>query len=363
MSKYLSMLIKPASGMCNAQCKYCFYRDVSRGRVNPVMSPDTARALIDKALYSCDEGGCISFSFQGGEPTLAGLGFFNEFVSYVSSVSSIGEKNISVSYSIQTNGLVIDENWTSFFKNNCFLVGLSIDGPQKIHDSLRGEGTHASAVSAYEQLTSSGVETNILTVVTKPLARRVSELFDFYVKNHMNYVQIIPCLDPMDGSRNGWSLSPRIYADFLKDLCNIWFDSIKKGVTVRIRLFDNLILMLNGYPPEQCGLDGICRNQYVCESNGDIYPCDFYCVDTYKMGNILYSSIDELSQRASGFLSPLPVPDKCSACKAKGICAGNCKRYRSFFFRDGNYCPMQDFIYSSYPKLYEVAHKYTHLTF
>ena len=171
--KYISFLIKPASSACDMRCSYCFYRDVADHRAHAVrelMSEETVRALVDRAL-GLGSDAQVTFAFQGGEPTLAGLDFFRSFTAYVDERRT-GQ---TVSYALQTNGHSLTPEWAAFFREHGFLVGVSVDAYRELHDSLRGdirlEPTHARAMESIRMLREAGVEFNVLTVLSAPTAR------------------------------------------------------------------------------------------------------------------------------------------------------------------------------------------------
>ena len=160
----------------------------------------------------------------------------------------------------------------------------------------------------------------------------------------MKYIQLIPCLKPFGESSRKFDLTPRLYGEFLIRLFDLWYKQYKKGNYISIRLFDNIISMLSGHPPEQCGLSGQCVPQFVVEANGEVYPCDFYVVDKYRCGNINEDSIREieLSEGIKRFLLDIqPQNALCVGCGFYKICGGGCKRYRSFYNRQAGYCPMR----------------------
>lgn len=177
----ISFLIKPASSLCNLRCKYCFYADVSQNREMAsmgIMQEDVMYALIDKALQVPVD--TIQFSFQGGEPTCAGIEFFEKFVAYVNK-KNVMKKNIQ--YSMQTNGTLLDEKWIQLLKENDFLVGVSIDGFVKNHYRFRkdaqGKGTHKKILHTLRLLKNAGIAYNILTVLTKQLSKKTRGIVSF----------------------------------------------------------------------------------------------------------------------------------------------------------------------------------------
>ena len=354
-----SVLIKPASSLCNMKCRYCFYCDESSKRSVPsygIMSETTAKLLIDRAFSEISRGDTVSFAFQGGEPTLAGYDFFDMFTSYVDKTKP---DRITIRFSMQTNGLLLDERFCELFKKFNFLIGLSIDGSEKYHDFNRisrdVEPTFRRVLAATKLLQKYGIEFNILTVVTQQIAKHPEQLWNFYKKNNFEYVQFIPCLDPLDSSSHeSYSLSPRTYGKFLITLFQIWYREFIAGRYTSVRLFDNLISMAAGYPPELCGMLGFCQPQYVVESDGSVYPCDFYALDDQLCGNIADSSFSDIF--ASDTMQAIlrreePEGSHCLSCGAYRICGGGCKRYRSFYFSEAGYCPYKEFLYACLPAI------------
>ena len=222
----LNFLIKPASGSCNIRCRYCFYHDIGENRdvaSYGVMSYETLETLTRKALEAA-EGSC-AFGFQGGEPTLAGLGFFRKAVEFQKKYARPG---LRVSNAIQTNGMAIDREWAEFLAENHFLVGLSMDGTKEIHDAnrvgVKGEGTFSRVLRTAQLLTAKKVDFNILTVVTRQSAPHIGKIYSFFRRSGLRWLQFIPCLDPLGEERgsNPYSLTPEVYAKFLKDLFDLW---------------------------------------------------------------------------------------------------------------------------------------------
>ena len=331
----LHLLIKPASGNCNLRCRYCFYEDVTENREIKsfgMMTPATLEAVLAKALEGASRG--CTIAFQGGEPTLVGLEFYRQAVKLV---ERYNRKGLQIYYAIQTNGMVLDDEWCAFFARHRFLVGLSLDGIKDTHDANRvdalGKGTFAAVMHAAQLLQRHKVEFNILTVVTAQTAGRIGRIYGFYKKNGFLYQQYIPCLDPFGEPRGGrsYSLTPPVYGQFLKNLFDLWYADLMRGEPVSIRWFDNLVGMCRGYPPESCGMAGICSRQLVVEADGSVYPCDFYVLDELRLGNLVSDSLQELeAQRdALGFVELSRQIDKrCAACRHFPLCRGGCRRDR-----------------------------------
>ncbi|WP_461206381.1 anaerobic sulfatase maturase [Clostridium sp. DL1XJH146] len=364
--KNISFLMKPASGKCNLRCKYCFYNDEMEKREIKdygMMSIETAQNIIDKAINFA-EGGYITFAFQGGEPAVRGMEFFRNFVSYVNEKNT---NNSKVNYAIQTNGMLIDKNWAVFLKENKFLVGISLDGTKDINDfnrvDAKGEGSFKKIIKTTEILDKHNVDFNILSVVSRANAKKILKIYNFFKKQGFKYLQFIPCLEPLDEEfgQTEYALTVGDYELFLKNLFNLWYRDIMNGEFVSIRYFDNLLSMYMGYEPEACDMRGRCSIQNVVEGDGSVYPCDFYVIDKYKLGNINENSIDEIinSEVGKRFIEgSFKLSDDCKKCKWKSICRGGCRRYRELNDEvyKNYYCKaFYNFYEYSYGKFIEIA--------
>ena len=344
----ISIMIKPASSLCNLSCEYCFYKDVSEHREHMgfgIMEKSTADELIKKA-FEYTSGANVAFAFQGGEPTLAGLDFFRHFVT---KVKELNTKKSKVFYSIQTNGTVLTSEWASFFSENSFLVGLSLDGDMdgnKFRKKPSGQNSFYKILSAAKLLENYKVDFNILTVLTGHCADRGEEVYRFFRSKGFRYIQFIPCLRPFGSDeKSELYMTWEQYADFLIRVFNLYVKDYVRHDYTSIRQFDNWVRLYLGQPVEQCGILGHCTHQYVCEANGNIYPCDFYCTDEYLLGNINSSDFltMEKSSVAKDFIrESLRVPERCKTCKVYGLCRGGgckrtqlsedyCKAYKKFF--------------------------------
>lgn len=331
----ISVLIKPASSACNLNCRYCFYRDVAANRETAFfgMSDDkTTETLIKKAL-AFSEGDC-SFMFQGGEPTLRGLSYFKSFVGLEKKYAKPGQR---VFNSLQTNGLLIDDDWAQFLASNGFLTGLSLDGNAEIHNLNRvfpdGSGSFGKVMNAAHTLERHGAQYNVLSVVTGQSARKIEKIYNFFKKNGLRYLQFIPCLEPLSAQRGEapFALTPAAYGEFLIRLFDLWSADLLSGNRISIRYFDNLMRMLNGLPPEECAMRGCCGIQFVIEGDGSVYPCDFFVLDGFALGNIRTDDFADMlaSQNAKRFIGDsLKIPEECKCCRWYGLCRNGCKRDR-----------------------------------
>lgn len=330
-----SFLIKPSSSLCNMRCKYCFYEDESEHRIMKsmgMMTLETANSIITRVFETAKKNDVITFAFQGGEPTLVGKDFFKKFIELV---KENNKHNIYIHYAIQTNGLLIDDEWINLFKENKFLVGISIDGDKNTHDLHRidadKKGTWSKVTKAVTNLLNAGVDVNVLCVVTKLCARSPQKVYNSIKKLGIKHIQMIACLDPLEQERGNmpYSLLPNDYGKFLCKLFDIWYNDWKTNNYISIRLFEDFVHLALGMPPTTCATSGCCGSYYVIESDGSVYPCDFYALDEWKMGNINTNTLYELSQspQAIKFLNNgSKKPNNCTNCRWCNICNGGCKR-------------------------------------
>lgn len=332
----INVLIKPASGMCNIRCKYCFYRAEAQSREIEsygFMTEETLEQVIKKTIDFSDTA--CTFAYQGGEPTLRGLAFFEKSMEYQKKHNT---KKLQISNAIQTNGIGLDEDWAKFFKENNFLVGISLDGTNFTHDTFRvdskGNGTFETVLYGIALLKKYDVDFNILTVVNSLTAKKTSTIYEFYKQNNFDYLQFIPCLNPIgqEKERFPYYLTPKAYSQFLRTLFDLWYNDFKEGTIVHIQQFEGYLKMLLGMPPDLCGMSGVCSYQNVIEADGEVYPCDFYVLDEYKLGNlneVNFTKINEKRKEIQFVEQSMEMHKDCNACKYVTICRGGCRRHRN----------------------------------
>lgn len=357
----ISVLIKPASSACNLRCRYCFYADVSENREVAsygIMNEETVRLTAQRIDEALEHEGTANISFQGGEPTVAGLDFFRMFISVMKEYPGI-----TVHYSIQTNGTLIDREWAEFFHENHFLTGVSLDGYQANMDAFRFDpmhkGVYYKVLAGIDALKKANAEYNILTVITADLGRHPKALFDFFRSHKFEYVQLIPCLPGLNET-DDMALTPELYRSFMTEFFDCWYKAVQKGVRMEVNLFENLLGMLQGQPPYQCGMIGRCFVQYVIESNGDVYPCDFYCLDEYRLGNLRDSSFRQLAEsgQAAYFLEGSECRKApCADCPFVDICSGGCRRQNVCYLND-EMCGYRKVLEHVLPKLDRMLQRY-----
>ena len=332
----LSLMIKPASSLCNLRCRYCFYHDLAENREIAsygVMRAETLETLLERAFDALPKGrNQLSLVFQGGEPMLAGLEFFENLEQMLALKR---RSDVQVNRSIQTNGTLIDDRWAEFFARNHYLVGVSLDGPAQIQNDLRldaaGKGSFSKVTSGIACLKRHGVQFNILTVVSAEVARHPQKVYAFLRRNGWDYLQFIPCMDPVSGERHDYSLDAEQYGRFLTEVFREYEAELLRGRFVSVRWFDNLLDLAAGYPPESCGMTGVCACHFVVEADGSVYPCDFYVDDAHRLGSLSETGLREMfeSKTARKFVEESAEPtEKCRACKWFALCRGGCRRYR-----------------------------------
>ncbi len=357
--KINSLLIKPAGPDCNIACRYCFYYDKKELFDNTkVHRMDIS--TVQKALkeYLKLAGSQASLGFQGGEPTLCGLDFFKKIVDIVAEYKRPGQQ---CALAIQTNGILLDEAWAEFLKKNNVLVGLSVDGPETIHNTHRldrgRKGTHEIVATKMQMLKDMSVEFNTLTVITKANVGRAAELIDYFRTNGSSYMQFIPCVESLDGAIADYSPTPEEYGAFLKEAFDIWYND--GYPEFYIRLFDELLISFVEYVPASCYFAPTCTSNLVVEHDGSIYPCDFFVENEWKLGNINETSFAKIADnpKLNQFIERKRVLDeKCKNCDWRSLCFGDCPKYRlsesgtridSAYFCEG----YKDFFQHAHPKL------------
>ena len=349
-----SLLIKPASAVCNLDCAYCFYldREADPYRELPArrMSDETLERLVDSYLfYSYPQS---VFAFQGGEPTLAGLAFFEKLVALQERYGRPGQ---AVSNALQTNALLLDESWCDLFRSYHWLVGVSLDGPEEVHDRYRfnkaGHGSWKRVMQSVELLKKRKVDFNILCVLSQANISEPRALYRFFKSLGVDNLQFIPLAEfHADGSPMPFTITPEQYGRFLVELFDVWWPDRRQ---MRIRCFDNLAEALAGQKPGACTMHETCDSYCVVEYNGDVYPCDFFVESRWKLGNLHLDSWSEIARRSRRYAfarkKTLAHPE-CQVCEYQSLCHGGCPKFRHGprgEFADLDYfCPAYKMIYA-----------------
>ena len=348
----LHLTIKPVSSNCNLRCKYCFYHDLSYCREAPSRGLLRAEGLTEimKKAFDYADGSLITVSFQGGEPLLAGKDFFRHFSSIISSLNT---KRSAVHIALQTNGVLIDEDWCEIFSKNRYLVGVSIDGDAVtniLRVDTKGNDTFDKTYSALKLLQSKKIDFNVVTVVTKPVVNNISRVYSFFRKNKFKHLHFVPCLKPMEVHDidtpetfyqygDSWEIvdnedfyiSASEYEDFLKKTFSLSMRDCIDGRGTSIRLFDNFLRLAHSQKAEMCGMNGHCTPQFAIEADGEVYPCELYCTDKYSLGNIFETDFATLEDnpKAKAFIEEsMGIEAKCKDCNYYRLCKNGCKRER-----------------------------------
>ncbi|MCF7885254.1 MAG: anaerobic sulfatase maturase [Candidatus Marinimicrobia bacterium] len=335
------ILVKPTGSDCNMTCEYCFYLDKQNyfGNKQHRMNEVILGKMIEQAAYQSE--GHLNFGWQGGEPTLMGLDFFKRAIELQDKFD-----NVKFGNSIQTNGLLLNQDWARFLSQNNFLVGLSIDGKKHVHDKYRkdkdGKGTWGKVKNNAEMLLANDVEVNSLSAVTDYSVNYPQETYDFLKDIGFKYMQFIPIVEQgREGKKaTSFSVSGEKYGKFLCRIFDLWKDDFTHGQpTTSIRFFDAVFHKYVGKEPPECFLKKECGGYIVVEHDGDVYPCDFFVGPDWKLGNIAEKNMLEMlnsdKQKRFGELK-LELADQCKNCKWMKICRGGCTKDRIKDPRDEN---------------------------
>lgn len=327
----LTMMLKPVSGRCDLRCRYCFYFDEAKLRSvgdYGVMTRATLENAVRRALAYAD--GVCRLIFQGGEPTLAGEAFYRDLMDLERRYNTRG---VRVEHAIQTNACALNDSQIRLFRDAGFLFGVSLDGTRETHDAFRrdagGRGTWERAKAGLDRIIALGGEANVLCVVTRAVAENARAVFEALAP--YGYVQFIPCLDGLDGAEGEYSLPPEAYGRFLIETFALYERALRSGRPVSVRRFDNTLRMLRGAPPEACDMNGACGLSFLLEADGSVFPCDFYAMEPYCLGNVNQSSFFRLAKSAAGEAfrrESVPKPEPCRACEWRFLCRGGCRRER-----------------------------------
>lgn len=325
------LLIKPASYSCNLQCKHCFYSLKTHGtgsRKQLHMSGKTLHRLIRTYLELPLERHV--FIWQGGEPTLMGLQFYAQVVQYQKQYAT---KAHVIENCLQTNGTLITKDFSKFLARNQFLVGLSIDGPQDIHDVYRtypkDKGSYQKVMESLGLMQKDGVNINALTLLTANNVHHAADIFHHLTSKHILHHQYIPCVEFQPGGNPApWTVDPLAWGKALCSLFDLWLG--ERG-RISVRYFDALLYTLISGTPGICHMDSQCGHYAVVEYDGSIFPCDFFVSPQWNLGNIHETSWQEVWQHplyAAFGQGKTTRSEKCSSCQWLALCAGDCQKHR-----------------------------------
>ena len=329
------LMAKPCGPQCNLACGYCFY--LPKKALYPKSGfrmPDT---ILEAYVQQTIEGHLVpevTFAWQGGEPTLLGLTFFKKALELQKKYCRPG---MVIRNTIQTNGILFDQPWCRFLRQNNFLVGISIDGPGELHDTLRkdnsGKGTFDRVMKGLSLLKKHGVEYNILCTVNSANGDHPLEVYRFFRDEiGARFIQFIPVVarDEKTGDVTTWSVRPAQYGRFLASVFDEW---VRHDVAkVYIQHFDTALANWYGEPHGICVFSPTCGQAMVIEHNGDIYSCDHFVDRDHLLGNIMTNSVAELvnspRQRQFGRDKQDGLPGFCRKCRFLFACQGECPKNR-----------------------------------
>jgi uncharacterized protein len=331
-----SLLIKPAGPDCNLACVHCFYAGKAQffGGSTHRMSYE----ILDKLTqdYLLLRLPASSFYWQGGEPTLMGLEFFKQAIGLQKKYGANGQV---VSNALQTNAMLLDDNWCEFLRQYRFLVGVSLDGPAQYHDYYRknatGQGSFERVMSAITLLKKHHVEFNILTLLTNHNVNDPDVLFEFLLEQGITYMQFIPCFEKEGDHVAPYSITPEQYGRFLCRLLDLWLAYGPQKIS--IRLFDSIMSYLLNGNQTICTFQKKCNDYVVVEHNGDVFACDFFVEPQWLLGNLLEMPIDQLvnSQTKRLFSEKKnSASNRCFVCRHFAFCRGGCLKERCFLNND-----------------------------
>jgi uncharacterized protein len=351
-------MAKPTGAKCNLDCTYCYYLEKERlyhPKSSWTMPADVLDAFIRDSIQA-QPGPVVSFAWQGGEPTLLGVGFFQEVVR----LQHEYHDGRPIENALQTNGVLLDDAWCRFFREHNFLVGISIDGPEHLHDVYRvargGQPSWKDAMRGISLLKHHGVEFNTLTVLNRKNADHPHEVYRFLKDVGSGFLQFIPVVEraakdgrmPLrlvlpdraeDAEVTEWSVGPLQYGDFL---CAVFDEWVREDVgTVFIQVFDVALESWLGWEQSLCVFKETCGQAMVIEHNGDLYSCDHYVYPRYKLGNILKQPLSALAfsdvQQSFGEAKQGTLPEYCRRCDYRFACNGECPKHRFAVTPTGEY--------------------------
>jgi serine-type anaerobic sulfatase-maturating enzyme len=331
-----TLLIKPSGADCNLNCSYCFYLDkasIYPGEKTHRMSDSVLEELVKQAMRDSDKQ--IGMVWQGGEPTLLGLDFFKRVIDLQLQYG----KNISIANILQTNGLLLNTHWADFLAEYNFLVGVSIDGPQHVHDHYRkdkaGNRTLEKVFQNTKLLLDRKVAVNSLSCVTNYSANYPEEIYGFLYRIGINNMQFIPVVETDQENQMkaaDFSVSAKGYGEFLCRIFDLWKSDFSYGMPkVSVRFFEELFYNYVGYEPPECTFQKECGKYVVVEYNGDVYSCDYFVEEKGLLGNVmqadLLSLLNSKKQKEFG-LQKGALNEQCNSCKWLTYCNGGCIKDR-----------------------------------
>lgn len=334
------LLVKPTGAICNLRCQYCFFLEKEK------LYPGSKFAMTDvvlqtymRQLIEAHRTSEIAVAWQGGEPTLMGLDFFKRSIRYQKKLARPGNTFLNT---IQTNGTLINDEWAAFFKENNFLVGISIDGPPDVHDRYRvdrgGKPTLDRVLKGLSFLQKHNVDWNALTTIHHASAGKGAEVYRFLRDEcKAEFIQLIPIVEreSKDGVPTGKAVTDRSttaveFGQFLIDVFEEW---VRRDIArVYVQMLDVALANWYGEPPVVCVFSKYCGTALALEHNGDMYSCDHFVEPAHKLGNILKQHMIELvasdQQARFGRDKHDRLPEYCRKCDVLFACHGACPKDR-----------------------------------
>jgi uncharacterized protein len=358
--KPFHIMAKPHGPICNLDCTYCYYlekENLYRGSGRSFrMHEDVLENYIRQYIES-QPGETIQFSWQGGEPTLLGVPYFERVVELQKKYA--GKRKVENGF--QTNGTLLDEDWGRFFAKHKFLIGISIDGPEELHDAYRvdkgGQPSFARVMRGLEVLKRHNIPFNTLTVINRKNAYRAHEVYRFLKQIGSKYLQFIPVVEQVasEPDPNGlvllkpysrqettvsdWSVEPLQFGRFLQQVFDAWV--VQDVGRIFVQVFDVALESWYGVEQSLCVFKPDCGQALVVEHNGDVYSCDHFVYPENKLGNIMDRALDTLvdstQQRRFGSAKSTALPSDCRECDVRFACNGECPKHRFTKTASGEY--------------------------
>ena len=328
------VFVKPVGARCNMSCTYCYYTDKMTlpGVKREAFIPWGILEEYIRQHISATPGNVIQFSWHGGEPLLAGLDYFRKIRELQKKHLPAGKHLIN---GIQTNGLLIDDEWCRFFADNHFLIGLSMDGPSFLHDIYRrqvnGEPTFSRVRGAYMLLREYGIRTEILCALNAENVMYPVQVYEFFRALGAGYITFIPVVEREDAGRpEGYTVPPEDYGAFLCTVFDLW--KAKDIGSIKIQIFEEALRTAFSQDHTLCIFKKTCGGVPVLELNGDVYSCDHFVEDDHLLGNISEKTLSEMldsdQQREFGDNKLNSLPAYCLDCEVRDMCNGGCPKNR-----------------------------------
>ena len=341
------VMTKPRGAICNLDCKYCYF--LSKERLYPDSDFRMSDTLLDeytRQYIEAQQVPDVTFAWQGGEPTLMGLDFFRYAVELQQKHAKPGMR---ITNALQTNGVTLDDEWCEFFRENNFLIGISIDGPRELHDFYRvdkgGAPTFDRVMAGLHLLQKHKVEFNVLTTIHAANADHPQEVYRFLRDDiGTEFMQFIPIVERQNetGFQEGntvtdRSVTARQYGDFLIGIFDEWV--LRDVGRIFVQIFDVALAAWTGNRPGLCIFEETCGAALALEHNGDLYSCDHFVEPAHKLGNIIDASMIDLAtseqQFQFGQAKRDTLPQYCLDCEVRFVCNGGCPKNRFIETPDG----------------------------